>query len=65
MKQEEQKVTNINMRYPSDVLDAIRQFAKDDGRSFHNMVIWILRAYIKHRLEKEDKESHADLRVQA
>jgi len=50
---EEPKTTAINMRFPQDVLEAIRQFAKEDGRSFHNMVIWILREYIKQRQAKK------------
>jgi len=39
----------INTRYPTDVYAALKQFAKEDGRSFHNLVIWILREYIKQR----------------
>jgi len=45
-----EKPTNINTSYPSDVYTAIKQFAQEDERSFHNMVIWILRDYIKRRL---------------
>ncbi len=46
---EKEKDININTRYPADVYTALKQFAREDGRSFHNMVIWILREYIKQR----------------
>ncbi|MFL5656736.1 MAG: hypothetical protein ACJ8CB_21460 [Ktedonobacteraceae bacterium] len=42
----------INTRYPTDVYTALKQFAREDGRSFHNLVIWILREYIKQRQAK-------------
>jgi len=44
--------TRINMRFPADVYTALKQFAQEDSRSFHSMVIWILRTYIKQRMEK-------------
>ncbi len=43
------KEIKINTRYPADVYAALKQFANEDGRSFHNLVIWILREYIKQR----------------
>ena len=46
------KETKINMRFPSDVYTALKQFAQEDSRSFHSMVIWILRDYIKRRAGK-------------
>jgi hypothetical protein len=52
--QDEQKPTSMNTRYPADVYEAIRQFAQEDSRSFHNMVIWILREYVKHRRGKRN-----------
>lgn len=52
MKRKEQKDTSINTRYPQDVLEALRQFASEDSRSFNGMVIWILREYIKQRQGK-------------
>lgn len=52
MKRKEQKDTPISTRYPQDVLEAIRQFAQEDSRSFNGMVIWILREYIKQRQGK-------------
>jgi len=46
------KEIKINTRYPAEVYVALKQFAKEDGRSFHNLVIWILREYIKQRQAK-------------
>jgi len=46
---EKKKVTGINTRYPADVLEAIRQFAREDQCSFNGEVIWILREYIAKR----------------
>lgn len=46
------KDTKINTNYPPDVYTALKQFAQEDSRSFHSMVIWILREYIKRRLGK-------------
>jgi hypothetical protein len=53
MKKKEIKDTGINTRYPPDVLEAIRQFAKEDQRSFNGEVIWILREYIARRKEEK------------
>jgi hypothetical protein len=50
--QQEQNTININMRYPRDIYEAIKRFAQADGRSFHNMVLWILRDYIQRRQGK-------------
>jgi len=47
---ETQKDTKINTSYPHDVYEALKQFATEDSRSFHSMVIWILRDYIKRRM---------------
>ena len=47
-----QKTIKINTGYPQDIYEAVKQFAQEDSRSFHSMVIWILRDYIKRRLDK-------------
>lgn len=46
----------MNTSYPFDVYTAFKQFAQEDGRSFHSMVIWVLREYIKVRTSKKEKE---------
>lgn len=55
--QKEQKPTKMNTRYPVDVYEAIRQFAQEDSRSFHGMVIWILREYVKQRQKERQSKS--------
>jgi hypothetical protein len=47
-----EKEVRINMRYPREVYEMIKRFAQEDSRSFHSMVIWILREYIKQRQGK-------------
>jgi hypothetical protein len=43
----------ISIRFPLDVLAAIRVLAKKHERSFNGEVIWALREYIeRHRDEK-------------
>jgi hypothetical protein len=48
MEQKQQGVKS-QVRFPPDVLEAIRQFAKEDQRSFNGEVIWILREYLAWR----------------
>jgi hypothetical protein len=51
MEKKQQEVKS-QVRFPPDVLEAIRQFAKEDQRSFNGEVIWILRGYMAKRQEK-------------
>jgi hypothetical protein len=45
--------TRISIRFPLDVLNAIRALAKQHERSFNGEIIWALREYIeRHRNEK-------------
>jgi hypothetical protein len=37
----------ISIRFPVDVLDAIRKLAKQHERSFNGEVLWALREYIE------------------
>jgi hypothetical protein len=57
MKRKEHKDTAMNTRYPPEVVEAIRQFAQEDSRSFNGMVIWILREYIRMRKGGKDAQS--------
>jgi len=47
-KQPEQKLTT---RYPLDVLQEMRQLAREHNRSFNGEVIWALREYIRQQKE--------------
>ncbi|HEX8035248.1 MAG TPA: Arc family DNA-binding protein [Ktedonobacterales bacterium] len=43
----------ISIRFPLDVLDAIRTLAKQHERSFNGEVIWALREYAeRHKRER-------------
>jgi hypothetical protein len=45
--------TRISMRFPLEVLNAIRALARNHERSFNGELIWALREYIgRHRDEK-------------
>lgn len=46
----------FSVRFPLDVLESIKQLAKEDGRSINSEIIWILRAYIAKR---QGKDAHA------
>jgi hypothetical protein len=57
--EEHKKDVSINTRYPQGVRDAMKQLAKEHGRSFNGEVIWALRAYIKSRQEGgKDRDAH-------
>jgi hypothetical protein len=44
----------ISIRFPLDVLDAIRALAKRHERSFNGEVIWALREYVeRHNSEQK------------
>jgi hypothetical protein len=49
-KQPEQKIT---IRFPLDVLEAIRQLARVHDRSFNGEVIWALREYAKRHAKEQ------------
>jgi hypothetical protein len=38
---------SISIRFPPDVLDALRKIAQASGRSFNGEVIWALRDYVE------------------
>jgi hypothetical protein len=50
----------VSTRFPLDVLEALRQRAKEDGRSINSEVIWGLREYIRQR-ERERHISQQDV----
>jgi hypothetical protein len=49
MTRENAPTVHINIRFPAEVIAALRQYAKEDGRSLHGEVLWILRDYIRRR----------------
>ncbi len=53
MKKKDIKDTPINTRYPLEVLEAMRQSAQDNQRSFNGEVIWALREYIAKQAKEK------------
>lgn len=39
----------FSVRFPLDVLTAIKQLAKEDKRSINSEIIWIIREYLAQR----------------
>jgi len=46
------KEQRISIRFPLDLLEAIRKRAKEHERSFNREVIWMLRALLKQEKER-------------
>ncbi len=47
------KEQRISIRFPLDLLEAIRKQAKEHERSFNGEVIWLLRFALKNRDKEE------------
>jgi hypothetical protein len=52
-KHQEEK--RISIRFPLDVLDTIRQFARAHDRSFNGEVIWALREYVRRHAKEQQR----------
>ncbi len=39
----------FSVRFPLDVLEVIKQLAREDGRSINSEIVWILREYANSR----------------
>jgi hypothetical protein len=48
-------ITHINMRFPADLIDALRKSAHENGRSHHAEILWALREYVARR-KREQRE---------
>lgn len=55
----EQQEKAIQVRFPVDVWQEIKQYAKADERSFNGEVIWILRNYSQQRKGHKDRGSES------
>lgn len=49
------------VRFPRDIWQHLKDFAKEDGRSFNGEVIWILRKYIADRSKRETPGEQKDI----
>lgn len=52
MEKKQQTERRISIRFPLDVLEAVRERAKANERSFNGEIIWMLRALLL-----QDKEN--------
>jgi hypothetical protein len=52
MGQEEKR---FSVRFPLDVLEAIKQVAKEDGRSINSEIIWLLKECLQQRQQAKKK----------
>jgi hypothetical protein len=48
-------IVHINMRFPSDLIEALRRSAQENGRSLHAEIVWVLRQYVKAFEKRQGK----------
>jgi hypothetical protein len=53
MEQAPKGERRISIRFPLDVLAAIRALAKKHERSFNGEVIWALREYVERHIDEQ------------
>lgn len=58
-KGEQGKERRISIRFPLDVLAAIRRLAKQHERSFNGEVIWALRDYVQRQEQRQEQQQKA------
>lgn len=46
-------ITHINMRFPTDLVEELRRSARENGRSLHGEILWILREYVARRKREQ------------
>lgn len=51
------KDQQISIRFPPDVLAAMRQLARQHERSFNGEVLWALRTYIAQQPKQEQPDA--------
>jgi hypothetical protein len=49
----------FSIRFPLDLLESLKQLAKEDERSINSEMVWILREYVQKR--KGDKRRAQDV----
>jgi hypothetical protein len=51
----EQTEKRFSVRFPLDVLEAVKHVAKEDKRSINSEIVWILREHIAKRGKRAEK----------
>jgi hypothetical protein len=49
----EPPIKHFNVRFPADLLNALRRSAKENGRSLHGEILWALREYVTRQQQRE------------
>jgi hypothetical protein len=52
--QEQEK--RFSVRFPPDVLETVKQLAKEDGRSINSEIIWLLKERIDQRRKQRPQK---------
>lgn len=50
----------FSVRFPLDLLESIKQVAKEDKRSMNSEIVWIVREYLKGRTHHAAKHKDQD-----
>lgn len=57
MPTERANQTSVTVRFPQEVLEAMRKLAQDDARSLNSEIIVALREFIKQRQQANTKQA--------
>lgn len=49
---------SVSIRFPPDLLEALKRIAEEDARSLNSEVVWALRQFVEQRREEQD--THAN-----
>ena len=55
MQTTEKTTAQVGLRMPEDMRDDLRELAAIEGRSFSNLVLWILANHIRDRSHRKEK----------
>jgi hypothetical protein len=55
MEDTEKGERHVSIRFPLDMMDAIRRIAKQHERSFNGEVVWALREYIARQQDNQEQ----------
>ena len=51
-----QQIQKMSIYFPLDVLEAVRDAAKKDKRSFNAEVLWIIQQYLEQQEQQEQQK---------
>ncbi|GEM_PF-3642732 len=50
--------TNINVRFPPEMVEAMKELARQDTRSLNGEIIWALQAFIMEHSTNQESNRH-------